>query len=67
MGNKNSCCVYHSPKNRTKKSENVYVYQQPGSPNEEEGVNTVQPPPTTTMSGGVPHISEREPEGEIIV
>ncbi|XP_059178499.1 cyclin-Y-like [Physella acuta] len=62
MGNKNSCCVYHSPKNRGKKSENVYVYQQPGSTVEEEGVNTVQPPPTATMSGGVPHISEREPE-----
>ena len=64
MGNKNSCCVYHSPKNRNKKQGETYVYQ-PRPPVEEEP----PPPPVTNEQNTpsslakVPHISEREPSG----
>jgi len=61
MGNKNSCCVYHSPKNRNKKAPGeAYVYQ-PRPPVEEEPppVAPVQSAPSSLAK--VPHISEREP------
>ena len=63
MGNKNSCCVYHSPKNRSKKQAETYVYK-PRPPVEEEPSPLTNPQSTPSLPG-VPHISEREPEGEL--
>lgn len=60
MGNKNSCCVYHSPKNRSKKQGEAYVYK-PKPPVEEEPPPLTNPQSTPSLAG-VPHISEREPE-----
>ncbi|BFZ15337.1 hypothetical protein BsWGS_18376 [Bradybaena similaris] len=62
MGNKHSCCVYHSPKNPSQKKGELYVQQQPRAPAGEESTNSLAQPQSTGSLSGVPHISEREPE-----
>ncbi|GFS18743.1 cyclin-Y [Elysia marginata] len=63
MGNKGSCCVYSSPKNRggSKKGGDAYVYVQPDSPVFDETAHHLAQESSVSLSG-VPHISEREPE-----
>ncbi|KAK3802388.1 hypothetical protein RRG08_034533 [Elysia crispata] len=63
MGNKGSCCVYSSPKNRggSKKGGEAYVYVQPDSPVCVEVALDLAQENSVSLSG-VPHISEREPE-----
>ncbi|XP_046543764.1 cyclin-Y-like protein 1 [Haliotis rubra] len=56
MGNKQSCCIYHSPKGG-RKSKREEIYQ----PSQEETHMLPQPQSTASLPG-VPHISEREPE-----
>ncbi|XP_041374640.1 cyclin-Y-like [Gigantopelta aegis] len=57
MGNKQSCCIYNSPKNGHRSKEDIY---QPPR-NSEEGVMLHQQSSTASLQA-VPHISEREPE-----
>lgn len=66
MGNKQSCCIYHSPKSRNKKRQEVYQPSRPVDDSHQLGqhhghlLQTQQ----STASLTVPqHISEREPEG----
>ncbi|KAK7507526.1 hypothetical protein BaRGS_00001461 [Batillaria attramentaria] len=63
MGNKQSCCIYHSPKGRSKKRQEVY---QPAHTVEEghhhHGHVLQQQQSTVSLSGVPQHISEREPE-----
>lgn len=61
MGNKQSCCIYHSPKGG-RKSKREEIYQ----PTQEESHMLPQPQSTASLPG-VPHISEREPEGEDLI
>ena len=62
MGNKQSCCIYSTPRERRKKTEEKYI----PTDKREDPVNQ------TTLSAqasssNLQHISEREPDGEIYI
>ncbi|BFZ22108.1 hypothetical protein BsWGS_25147 [Bradybaena similaris] len=62
MGNKNSCCVYHSPKSNNKKQGDACIYQSARTPVEDETASNHTQPLSTGSLMAVSHISEREPE-----
>lgn len=71
MGNKQSCCIYHSPKGRNRKRQEVYQTSQ--SDPVEQGHHHIhhgnlvhQPQSSVSLSAVPQHISEREPEGTYI-
>ena len=66
MGNKQSCCIYHSPKGRSKKGQEVYQSPRPVDESHQLGQHHGHLLQTQQSTGSltVPqHISEREPEG----
>ena len=69
MGNKQSCCIYHSPKSRSQKRAEAYKPARPAEPDiflPHGNQNAQLEPKHSTSSLTIPqHISEREPEGKM--
>lgn len=62
MGNKQSCCVYGSPRSRNK-TEEKYLPAAQADGAEGAGQPSQRPPTKEASATNLQHISEREPDG----